>query len=37
MQFLFEVATLKQNIESGRITGIDKETFEKTCEKWLKI
>lgn len=31
-QFLFEGATLKQDISSGKVTGIDKQAFETTWE-----
>lgn len=32
-QFLFEGATLKMDIESGKITGIDKGAFDETWER----
>ena len=31
-QFLFPMATLKQDIETGRIVGIDKSAFDETWE-----
>lgn len=36
-QFLFEGATLKQDLDTGKVTGIDKDAFNKTWEIVPKI